>query len=160
VRMLGIALALLLAAPLGAMAQVRQRPQPDRAALERQIVQRVAEGASRELDLPAPARAELERLLLEGNARRREFAREALALRMELGAAARDPSTPDGEFERILGALRDLRRREYEQTVRDEDALAAILTPRQRAQVTLRLAMLQERIRDLMGARGGRLPHR
>jgi hypothetical protein len=67
----------------------------------------------------------------------------------------RKPETTDAEFERLLDRLADVRRRQLEQLQQDEQELRSTLTPRQRAQLFLGLARLQERMREIMAERAG-----
>ena len=135
-----------------------QRP-PDRAMmrnramLERQIMQRFAGQIGNEIGLTAARQSRMEQWLVESNQRRRDFARETMELRRRLAEAVRSPDTSDAEFERILGELQDVRRRELEQLQAEEATLAESLSPRERAQVILGLARLQDRIRELIAER-------
>jgi len=153
VRRLVLVLA-LLALPASASAQPPDRAMMrNRAMLERQIMQRFAGQIGNEIGLNAARQSSMEHWLVESNRRRREFARETMELRRHLAEAVRSPDTPDTEFERILGALQDVRRRELEQLQTEEDSLAETLSPRERAQVILGLARLQDRIRELIAER-------
>jgi Spy/CpxP family protein refolding chaperone len=150
-----VAASLLLTGAVQAQAQVGRGPPGDRLVLERQIFQRFSQQVGQELRLEAGARGRLEQILLEGSARRRERAREAMELRRTIVEAMRDPQTDDAQFERMFSSLRELRQRENQDWEREEADLARILTPRQRALVILRLAQLQERVREMIMERPG-----
>jgi Spy/CpxP family protein refolding chaperone len=151
-----LAMLAILAVPLSLAAQppVRQ-PQRNRMLLERQIMQRFAEQVGDSLELSADGRTQVEQWLVQSNARRRELARETAALRRELAEAVRAPETSDAQFEQLLDRLADVRRRQLEALRSDEQELSSILTPRQRAQLFLGLARLQERMRAIMAERAG-----
>jgi len=156
VMMRMLALLVLVLFPAMAAAQLPSRQQPrNRLQLERQVMERIARQIGDSLQLSPDARTRVEEWLIETNARRRELARETANLRRQLAAGLRDETTGDAEFERLLGELRELRRRELERFQSDERELSQVLTPRQRAQLALRMARLQERMRELMMRRGG-----
>lgn len=73
--------------------------------------------------------------------------------RLRLLAALRSPETGDAEFARRFEELRALRDRDHSNWLEEQDSLAAVLTPRQRAQFLARWLMLQENIRDVMARR-------
>ncbi len=152
-----MALLAALAWPAVGVAQppVRRPPQADRMMLERQIMQRFAREVGSELRLSEDRRSRLEQWLIQSNQRRRDLAREANGLRRQLAEAVRSTNTSDAEFERLLTQIREVRQRELDQLGRDEDELAQTLSPRQRAEFYLRLARLQERIRQMVAERGG-----
>lgn len=147
----------LLAVPATAAAQMGNRGQVrERALLERQIMQRYAGQIGTEIGLAPTGQARMERWLVQSNQSRRDFARETMEIRRRLADAVHSPTTTDEEFEKVLSDLQEVRRRELEQLQADEEALRDSLSPRQRAQVVLGLARLQDRIRDLISQR--RLP--
>jgi Spy/CpxP family protein refolding chaperone len=143
----------MLALPLSLAAQ--RQPVRNRMLLEQQVMQRFAHQVSDSLRLSGEGRAQLERWLVQTNTRRRELVRETVGLRRQLAEAVRKPETTDAEFERLLDRLADVRRRQLEQLQQDEQELRSTLTPRQRAQLFLGLARLQERMREIMAERAG-----
>jgi len=145
----------ILLLPVTLAAQPPRQPPRDRMLLERQIMQRFANQVGDSLRLSNEGRAQLERWLVQTNAGRRELARETAQVRRELADAVRNPQTTDAEFERLLDRLADVRRRQLEQLQRDDQELRSTLTPRQRAQLFLGLARLQERMREIMAQRAG-----
>ncbi|HEY8469069.1 MAG TPA: hypothetical protein VIL18_05475 [Longimicrobiales bacterium] len=145
-------LALGLVVPVAAAAQ--QQPGTRRGQLEHQVLNRFLDRAAQELELDAGGRARLERVLRTSVEQRRAIAAEAARLRQELNRALRDPATPDREFERLLNELAELRAREARLWREEQDALAGVLTPRQRARFMLISARVNERIRALRGTGG------
>jgi hypothetical protein len=150
--------------PAGLSGQVRgRRPpprleaqaRPNRAALERQILQRFVEQSGTEIGLSGPTKTRLQQILNESNARRRQINQEGIALRQRLMDAIRNPQTSDDEFASILGEIDGLREREHELWRSDQEALSRELTPRQRALFTARWLRFQENIRDLIDRRQG-----
>ncbi len=127
--------------------------QRDRMQLERQVMERFARQVGDELNLSTTDRTRVQDWLIRTNQRRRELARETMALRRQLAVAVASPRTTDAEFEKLLDDLRGVRRRELEQLQADEQELSAWLSPRQRAQLFVGLGRFQERIRDLMAER-------
>lgn len=150
-----LAMLAVLLLPVSLAAQPPRQAPRDRMLLERQIMQRFANQVGDSLRLSGASRAQLERWLVQTNTRRRELGRETAQLRRELGDAVRRPETTDAEFERLLNRLADVRRRQIEQLQRDDQELRSTLTPRQRAQLVLGLARLQERMREIMAQRAG-----
>jgi hypothetical protein len=126
--------------------------------MERQVVQRFARRMEAELSLKAEEGDRLEQLLLTGMGRRREFTQQANQLQRRLNQAVRNPQTPESEFESLLKELQDLRQREHDDWLRQEQEFAKTLTPRQRATLALRLAQLQQMIRDIAENRVGGPP--
>ena len=159
-----VIVAVLACLPAGLSAQVRgRRPpprleaqaRPNRAALERQILQRFVEQSGREIGLNGSTQTRLQQILNESNARRRQINQEGVALRQSLMDAIRNPQTTDEEFASILTEIDGLREREQELWRSDQQALSNELTPRQRALFTVRWLRFQENIRDLIDRRQG-----
>lgn len=160
-----LALGLALAIPVAGSAQQRQGQPPtrapvqslqQRAALERQIIQRFVEQTSDEMALGQPGRNRLEQILQESNGRRRELVVASQGLRRRLRDAIRDPATPDAAFETLLREAEELQMREHELSRRDQEEIARALTPRQRAVFMVRWIGLQERIQEMIEARDRR----
>ena len=128
---------------------------PNRAALERQILQRFVEQSGREMGLNGPTQTRLQQILNESNARRRQINQEGVQLRQRLVDAIRNPQTTDGDFAAILTEIDALREREHELWRDDQQLLAKELTPRQRAVFMVRWLRFQENIRDLIERRQG-----
>ncbi|MEN8374687.1 MAG: hypothetical protein ABFS34_04500 [Gemmatimonadota bacterium] len=136
-RLKGIAvltLALAALAPAaGVDAQVRTDRRPGRAALEQRFHRQFMERSRRQLDLQEGQSQRLEDVLRRGRENRRELQRQLMQERHRFIRAIEDANTSDDEFRRRLGAMEDLRRREYELWRSEQDALAGFMTPRQRA---------------------------
>jgi Spy/CpxP family protein refolding chaperone len=147
----------LLLAPAAAMAQ-QSSPDPARRAamearrdsLEAEILNRFVEQLTEELKLDASQRARTERSLRMGAHRRRELMRASGELRGEIIRALRNSSTTDAEFNRLLTQQETLRQREHELWTREQDELARILTPRQRAQFVIQWARFQDNVREIL----------
>jgi hypothetical protein len=149
---------LLALLPMDAAAQVGRGRLPPaaqnrRAALQRQVVQQFVEQSARELNLNSNERNRIQQILMAGDARRQQLAQEAALLRRRLNLALRDPQTEDATFDSILNEMASLREREYQMWRQEHDELARTLPPRKRAQMTVRLLLLQERIRTLINQR-------
>jgi hypothetical protein len=129
--------------------------QARRMQLQRQVLQRFVEQNSRELGLSAQERSRIEQILLENNNRREELFTQGAALRARLAEAMRDPNATDDQLNGILNELVELREREHQMWRREQDELARTLPARKRAQLTLRLLRLQERIREMIDQRPG-----
>lgn len=148
---------LLIGGPLAAQIPGRAAPR-DRVQLERQVMERLARQVGRELGLAGEDQTRVRDWLMESNQRRRDLARETAALRREIADAVRRPDTGDAEFERLLGRLHDLRQREVEALRSEERELSEWLSPRQRAELFVRIARFQERLRAIMSRRGPASP--
>jgi hypothetical protein len=142
-RLTGIVALLLVLAPAGLAAQrpgseVGRRPgawaPARRERLQQQIVARFMDRAAARLGLDTAGRARLERVIGANDLRRQELAREARLARTALVRAARDPSTPDAEYDRLLRRMANLRERDLRLWENEQTALAGVLTPRQRVQ--------------------------
>jgi hypothetical protein len=150
---------LLLLLPVGASAQRGraggQGAMMNRAMLERQIVQRFAEQSSRAMGLGTDERGRFERILRDGNERRRELAQRGVNVRRRLVEAIADSATPDREFREILDEIDRIREEEHAQWRADQTAIGGMLTPRQKAVFTARWLRFQEVIRDVIVQRPG-----
>jgi hypothetical protein len=76
-----------------------------------------------------------------------------MRLRGRIYRAARNPATSDAEFMRLLSEHEALRAREHDLWGRDQEQLAGILNPRQRAQFLLAWAHFQDDMRDILSRR-------
>jgi Spy/CpxP family protein refolding chaperone len=160
-------LLVLLLLPAPARAQ-QSAPDPARRAamearrdsLEAELMNRFVEQLSRELRLDGEQRSRTERALRIGAERRRELMRASGELRGQMHRALRDPATADAEFVRLLGEQDALRQRENDLWRREQDDLARILTPRQRAQFVVQWARFQDSVREIIvqHMRGGGAP--
>jgi Spy/CpxP family protein refolding chaperone len=122
-----------------------------RDSLEAEIMQRFLDQLTRELRLDGDQRAHTERVLREGSLRRRELMRATGELRGRLVRAIRAQDTPDAEFHRLLAEHENLRHRENEVWRREQDELARVLTPRQRAHFLVQWVRFQDQVRDIIG---------
>jgi hypothetical protein len=168
VKRAGLTLLFLLLVPAVAGAQQQQQSpgsmrrldpaqraaeQARRDSLEAEIVQKFIGDLTRELKLDATQREEIERVLTESGARRRELMRTSGQLRGRMHRALRDPNTPDADFVKLLGEYDLLRVREHDLWRRDQDELARFLTVRQRAQFLIHWANFQDKVRDIIERR-------
>jgi Spy/CpxP family protein refolding chaperone len=166
-RPLILALGLMAVAPAAAMSQ-QSSPDPARRAamearrdsLEAEILTRFVETLTKELKLDASQRSRTERSLRMGAHRRRELMRASGELRGEMVRALRSTATTDAEFNRLLAQQEMLRQREHDLWTREQDELARILNPRQRAQFVIQWARFQDNVREIladqMRRQGGR----
>jgi Spy/CpxP family protein refolding chaperone len=155
-RLAVLCLALLLAP---AVLQAQQGP-PDparraamearRDSLENAIMLRFLGSLDRELGLDADQRTQLERAMRDGALRRRELMRATGELRGQLHRATRSAGTSDAEFNRLLAEHDALRQRESEIWRREQEELARVLSPRQRAQFLMHWVRFQDEVRDIL----------
>lgn len=157
-KRLVLATAMMLAvAPSSGWAQ-QSPPDPARRAamearrdsLETEILNRFVEQLTRELRLDADQKQRTERTLRIGAHRRRELMRASGELRGEMIRALRSSTTTDAEFTRLLAQQESLRLRENDLWTREQDELARILNPRQRAQFILQWARFQDNVREIV----------
>ena len=157
-----LAVVVLALGPLGVSAQalVPQKRQTleasynrQRQQLEAQIFTRFLNRASTEMKLDAPNRGRLEVYLRESGIRRRQLTVQTVQLRRRLNQAVRDSTTADADYLRILSELDQLRNQEDQLWKRDQDELAKMLNPRQRAVFILHWIQFNERLREIMSER-------
>jgi Spy/CpxP family protein refolding chaperone len=151
--------------PAAAEAQAgRGRPaaadSAQRAQLEARVLQRFFERTAEELALTGDQTTRLRTLFTDGVDRRRQVARQSAEIRRELAEAVREAGSSDAVLNRHLAALQALRQREHELWLREQQVLAELLTPRQRAVYMSRWLTLQDNVRDLMARRPGAMPRR
>jgi hypothetical protein len=161
-------LALALALPAVATAQAQQAQQgqqsgqrrgggppttEQRAEMEARVIQRFAQHASRSMGLAPDVATRLEQILVEGARRRSDLFRETVDLRRRLAEAVQATNTTDAHFNRLMGEMTMLRGREQALWRRDQEALAQVLTPRQRAQFMVHWTELQDGVRGILDKR-------
>ncbi|HET9440197.1 MAG TPA: hypothetical protein VFO52_08495 [Longimicrobiales bacterium] len=139
-------------------AQIQPGQRDRREALEAQITQRFLNHVSTELRLDASNRTRMEQHLRQTAVRRRTLAQNAVQLRGQLLRAARDESTTDTEFTRLINAMTSLRDQEETLWKSDQEALSRILTPRQHARFIVMWLRFNDQVRDMAMRRG--LPDR
>jgi Spy/CpxP family protein refolding chaperone len=150
-------LLLLLLAPCAAHAQ-QSSPDPARRAamearrdsLESALMQRLLDQLTRELRLDTDQRTQTERVMRDGAARRRELMHSSGELRARLHRALRSNTTTDAEFTRLVAEQEALRQRESELWRREQDELARVLTPRQRAHFLIQYARFHDHVREIL----------
>jgi Spy/CpxP family protein refolding chaperone len=153
---LALALALVtLGAALPAQAQ-QDTSAARRAHLERMVLTRFLDRTAAQVGMSDTQRTRIEEILRAGAERNRDQRQQATRLRRELVLAVADDATSDAEFERLLAAIEQLRVEEQQAWQRDQDAIAAVLSPRQRAIFSVRWLELQENVREIIGQRGAR----
>ena len=162
---IGLIVLILCMSPALAMAQVRPVPRPDRprieaqqqrrAQLEEQVRRQFVTRASDTLGLDPAQRDRLDGVMRGGAEERRQLAVESRELRMELMRAVRNDAVPTATYERLLARMSDLRQREQRLELREEEALAEFLDPRQRVQLIVLRMQLNERVRGMRGGPQG-----
>jgi Spy/CpxP family protein refolding chaperone len=149
-------LLVLLLLPALAEAQRPQGPGPRpgaparRAELESEILDRFMDRVAQEMKLDAAARQQLSEQLRANGERRRALARSAVQLRQQLVRAVEDSTSADADIQRLLGQLEQLRQQENDQWATEQQELARVLTPRQRAIFSLEWLRFNERVRGMM----------
>src|SRR5690606_30510870 len=108
---------------------------------------------SEEVGLNATQRTGVERVLQESGVQRRDLARASSRLRSGIYRATRNSETSDTEFVRLLAEHENLRAREHDLWRHEQEELARILTPRQRARFLLAWAHFQDDMRDILSRR-------
>ncbi len=129
--------------PRGAMLRRQQ--------LQQQVFARFMDRAQQRLGLSPADRQRLEQVIRANEVQRRQLAREARTVRQQLNLAARDPATPQGEYDRLLGQVAELRQRDLALWRTEQAQLATVLSPRQRAQfmaMRMEFAELVQRMRQ------------
>jgi uncharacterized membrane protein len=111
---------------------------------------------STDMRLDTQGRNRLEQHLQQSGQQRRQLSQRAVQLRRELMNAVRNEQTTDAEMDRLLKQFNQLRAEEEAQWVRDQESLARMLNPRQRAVFILQYMRFNEQIRDLLQQRPGR----
>lgn len=152
-----VVLALML--PTAALAQSNGRNSPptaeQRAALEARVIQRFIQQTSEELGVTVETATRLNTIFRDNMAARRRVARSAGELRRRLQDAVKTDGANDAQFARMLDELEALRVREHELALAEQAALAELLSPRQRAILTVHWLRMQENMREVMSRRGG-----
>jgi Spy/CpxP family protein refolding chaperone len=156
-RLLTAVLTMLCCLPAPAAAQQPAADAGRRAALEArrdsleaELMQRFLDQLFRELQVEAATRAEVERVVQEGAARRRELLRSSGELRLRLHRAMRNDAATDADFTRLLAAHEALRQRETEIWRGEQEQLARVLSPRQRAQFVVHWVRFHDQVRDIV----------
>lgn len=156
----GVVVAALAMLALPAAAQQQQQQQRPgaarRAELERRVLDEFMERAGEQAEMNDEQQTRVRVILQESAARHRERTLSAARLRRELAQAVRTSGTTDAEFMRIMQQIETMRAQEQQAWQADQQAIAEVLSPRQRAIFSLRWIEFQDRIRALMGARGRR----
>ncbi len=151
----------LLLVPVAAGAQRvgrGQRPAAREALLEAQIFDRFMDKVSTDMQLDSNGRNRLRQHLRQSGEQRRLLAQQTVQLRRRLVEATRDSTTSDAQIDGLLQQFVQLRVREQELWNRDQNELAGLLTPRQRAQFLLQWITFNERIRGIMQGRDTAAP--
>ncbi len=119
--------------------------------LQQQVFARFMDRAQQRLGLSPTDRQRLEQVIRANEVQRRQLAWEARMVRQQLTAAARDPNTPQADYDRLLARVADLRERDLALWRSEQTQLATVLTPRQRAQfmaMRMEFAELVQRMRQ------------
>lgn len=153
VLLLASAPAVVHAQQTGSDQERRALEQARRDSLEAEVVHRFVRHLARDLELTDVQRGQVEGVLRESGVRRRELSRASSGLRGQIYRAARESGTPETEFTRLLGEYETLRSREHELWRREQQQLAAVLSPRQHAQFLLSWARFQDDMREIIARR-------
>jgi Spy/CpxP family protein refolding chaperone len=124
-----------------------------RDSLEAEVMQSLMRRLSHDLRLDASQRKQVEAIMRAGADRRRDLARASGMLRRNLQRALRDDDTDDAAFLRLLAQHDSLRAREHDLWRRDQAELAAVLSPRQRADFILSWTSFQETLQEIVRRR-------
>lgn len=124
-----------------------------RDSLEAEVVQKFVHRLARDLELDESQQTRTVSVLRESGVRRRDLSRASSQLRSLIHRAARETTTSDAEFIRLLGEYETLSSREHELWRREQAELASILDPRQRAQFLLSWVRFQDDMREILSRR-------
>lgn len=124
-----------------------------RDSLEAEVVRKFVHRLARDLRLDADQRARTELVLRDSGVRRRDLSRASSQLRGRIYRAVRDTTTADADFVQLLADYEALSSREHELWRREQDELARILDPRQRAQFLLSWVRFQDDMREILARR-------
>jgi hypothetical protein len=124
-----------------------------RDSLEAEVVRKFVHRLARDLQLDANQRAQTELVLRDSGVRRRDLSRASSQLRSSIYRAVRDTTTAAADFIRLLADYEALSSREHELWRREQDELARILDPRQRAQFLLSWVRFQDDMREILSRR-------
>lgn len=165
-RLRGVLL-LLGAISLTASSVRAQRPGPDsapagRQALEQRVRQRMAAVVQQRLGLNADQMRRLGDVNRDMESQRRQLNQQERELRVSLRAEVmRGDSANQERVARLVDQLIDVQRRRIDLVSREQRALAAFMTPTQRAQYLAIQDQLRRRMEDMRGRpRRGAQPRR
>lgn len=156
-------LLILMAIAFAAPAQAQRNSDARRAelqayrdSLEAEVVQKFVGRLSRELRLNSTQRTTVEQVIRSGADRRHKLLSASSALQSRLIRAVRSDDTSSEEFQRLLASHEALRRHEHDSWTQDQQKLAAVLNPRQRAYFLLSWTHFQETLREIKSRRPDR----
>jgi hypothetical protein len=124
-----------------------------RDSLEAEVVRKFVHRLARDLRLDADQRTQTEIVLRDSGVRRRELSRASSQLRGRIYRAVRDTTTANADFIQLLTDYEALSSREHELWRREQDELARILDPRQRAHFLLSWVRFQDDMREILARR-------
>ena len=124
-----------------------------RDSLEAEVVRKFVHRLARDLRLDENQRAQTVLVLRDNGVRRRELSRASSQLRGRIYRAVRDTTTANADFIRLLADYEALSSREHELWRREQDELARILDPRQRAHFLLSWVRFQDDMREILARR-------
>lgn len=156
VRVSAILLTLALLSGAGTLQAQEAAPGSRRAQLEGRVLRGFLDRTQADMAMTDAQRARIEEIMRGSAERHRELARTAAQLRRELRVAVENEATSEAEFTQLLERMAHLRAQEQNAWQADQRAIAAVLTPRQRAIFSLRWIEFQERMRAVMSQRRGR----
>lgn len=156
VRVSAILLTLALLSGASTLQAQEAAPGSRRAQLEGRVLRGFLDRTQADMAMTDAQRARIEEIMRGSAERHRELARTAAQLRRELRVAVENETTSEAEFTQLLERMAHLRAQEQSAWQADQRAIAAVLTPRQRAIFSLRWIEFQERMRAVMSQRRGR----
>lgn len=155
-------LVMLALSAVGARSVVEaQRPTPDaaperRQALEQRVRQRTASVVQQQLGLNAEQMRRLAEVNREMEGQRRSLNQQERDIRVGLrGEVMRGDSANQDRVARAVDQLLDVQRRRIELLSREQRALAAFMTPTQRARYLAIQDQVRRRMEDMRGRRRG-----
>jgi Spy/CpxP family protein refolding chaperone len=121
-----------------------------RDSLENEVVGKFVDRMTRDLKLTPAERTQVEKVLAESGTRRHELLKASSHLRGRMRNAMRDAATTDAAFLALISEQNVLRDREHQLWVRDQEAMARILKPRQRVYFLTSWSTFQEDMRRIV----------
>lgn len=153
----------LVAAPMVAQERPNRpnRPDPERVERARQMIEtRFLRRLSTELQLDSTQTGKVREILAASATKRRTLMQEGRQTHLELQRQMQPGVAADGPaVNRLIDNLVRNRTAQAQSFEEEQQALAGVLSPVQRARYLLLRERLVQGVRDVRGARGGAAPH-